>query len=800
MAAPTTTTWSAVGLSQDDLMLKDECIVVNYMDEAIGHDNKYNCHKFVPGQPRGILHRAFSVMLFDSEGRLLLQQRASSKITFPNVWTNTCCSHPLYGMSPSEVDSAQDIASGDPVGVKRAAVRKLEHELGIRPSELEVSRFKFMTRVHYWASDAVTYGQQAAPWGEHEIDHLLLYRLRPGERLNMKEHPDEVRATRWVSQAELREAMAGQVGLGLQMPLWSPWFRVIAERFLHTWWGDLEVALTTDKYVDTVSIHRFDTALEFHGGTGGAGPVLDRLAAATAAASSADERRALALKAEHEDLVVGLVGRGKAQIAASAGGVKQGAYGKVPTHGTSKLEQLFRPLEIIAALRFKFGGLLENNLKAISDADIAFCDDMLGKVSRSFAAVIRQLPYPLCLDICIFYLVLRALDTVEDDMEAYRGKESEKRDELLSFGEKRLSDPNCSIRDVGSGDERLLVENFGAVARVFLRLEASSQKVIRDITDQMGAGMAEYVAADLAQGTTDVASYNKYCHKVAGLVGEGLTRIFVASGAEKQDLSGQGEHVWPFCAPPTTPGGNLGLANSMGLFLQKTNIIRDYLEDFVDGRAFWPQTIWRKHTKTGNLGEFARPTAHGAGLLLRVPGPAGKVLAKGVGVQALLCLNELVADALELVPDSLEYLERLRTPSIFRFCAIPQIMAIATLAECFDNPKLFTGVVKIRKGLTARLICSCVDGPDAVLSWFYEVAMAIGKKVKSGNCVGADTDLKDRLLMSCRRIVDRTAARAKAWRRKQLLRWIIRGGVVATAFLAMSNFWKPARCWRLRVI
>ncbi len=46
---------------------------------------------------------------------------------------------------------------------------------------------------------------------------------------------------------------------------------------------------------------------------------------------------------------------------------------------------------------------------------------------------------------------------------------------------------------------------------------------------------------------------------------------------------------------------------SMGLFLQKTNIIRDYLEDYVDGRAFWPQDVWKKHAKTGQLGEFALP-------------------------------------------------------------------------------------------------------------------------------------------------------------------------------------------------
>lgn len=57
--------------------------------------------RFNAAQPEGILHRAFSVFLFDDRGRLLLQQRASSKITFPDVWTNTCCSHPLHGYSPS---------------------------------------------------------------------------------------------------------------------------------------------------------------------------------------------------------------------------------------------------------------------------------------------------------------------------------------------------------------------------------------------------------------------------------------------------------------------------------------------------------------------------------------------------------------------------------------------------------------------------------------------------------------------------------------------------------------------------
>jgi hypothetical protein len=73
-------------------------------------------------------------------------------------------------------------------------------------------------------------------------------------------------------------------------------------------------------------------------------------------------------------------------------------------------------------------------------------------------------------------------------------------------------------------------------------------------------------------------------------------------------------------------------------------------------------------------------------------------------VKALACLNHLVTNALLHMPDCLEYMSRLRTPEVFRFCAIPQVMAIATLDKVFDNPDVFTGVVKIRKGLACKLI------------------------------------------------------------------------------------------------
>lgn len=109
----------------------------------------------------GLLHRAFSVFLFNSDNRLLLQQRASEKITFPDMWTNTCCSHPL-GV-PSETGNELEAAVH---GVRRAAQRKLDQELGIKAEEIPLDKFKFLTRIHYKApSDG--------KWGEHEGEFYL---------------------------------------------------------------------------------------------------------------------------------------------------------------------------------------------------------------------------------------------------------------------------------------------------------------------------------------------------------------------------------------------------------------------------------------------------------------------------------------------------------------------------------------------------------------------------------------------------------------------------------------------------
>jgi isopentenyl-diphosphate delta-isomerase len=107
---------------------------------------------------KGLLHRAFSVFLFNDKNELLLQQRASEKITFPDMWTNTCCSHPLHVSNETGSNLPDAI-----LGVKHAAQRKLDHELGIKKEQVPLEKFHFLTRIHYKApSDG--------KWGEHESE------------------------------------------------------------------------------------------------------------------------------------------------------------------------------------------------------------------------------------------------------------------------------------------------------------------------------------------------------------------------------------------------------------------------------------------------------------------------------------------------------------------------------------------------------------------------------------------------------------------------------------------------------
>jgi len=167
----------------------------------------------------GLLHRAFSVFLFDpTNHRLLLQQRASEKITFPDMWTNTCCSHPLGVPGETGADLDSSVA-----GVKRAAQRKLDQELGIKKEQVPTEKFDFLTRIHYLApSDG--------KWGEHEIDYILF----TVADVSIEPNLNEVQATRYVSASELK-AMFEDKNLKF-----TPWFKLICQSMLFEWWDKLK--------------------------------------------------------------------------------------------------------------------------------------------------------------------------------------------------------------------------------------------------------------------------------------------------------------------------------------------------------------------------------------------------------------------------------------------------------------------------------------------------------------------------------------------------------------------------------
>ena len=125
---------------------------------------------------------------------------------------------------------------------------------------------------------------------------------------------------------------------------------------------------------------------------------------------------------------------------------KQGAYGKIKTHKESMLSQLSHFDEVWSAITLLYLKPLCSNLdteyikKTFPPAELRSCHDILGKVSRSFAAVIRQLPSQFLVDILIFYLVLRALHTIEDDTTSF-ASHAVKVEHLVDFYENALNDP-----------------------------------------------------------------------------------------------------------------------------------------------------------------------------------------------------------------------------------------------------------------------------------------------------------------------------------------------------------------------
>jgi len=164
-------------------------ILVDAHDRALGSLNKSSCHA-----GHGVLHRAFSLLIFNDRGELLLQQRAAGKRLWPLYWSNSCCSHPRLG-------EAMETATG----------RRLKEELGL------AAHLEFLFKFQYQA-------QFDATGSENELCSVFIGRCTAPITVNHEEIAD----LRWVSPPALNAELSLH---GKER--FTPWFLVEWERVWH---------------------------------------------------------------------------------------------------------------------------------------------------------------------------------------------------------------------------------------------------------------------------------------------------------------------------------------------------------------------------------------------------------------------------------------------------------------------------------------------------------------------------------------------------------------------------------------
>lgn len=164
--------------------MKEEVILVNEADEQIGVMEKMEAHE------KGLLHRAFSVFIFNTKGEMLLQQRALNKYHSGGLWTNACCSHPRPGE-----DTLQ------------AAQRRLMEEMGIKTPLTFKTSFTYKTAFE----NGLT---------EHEFDHVFIGTFNEEPHINN----NEVNSYCWKSVESTKNSVK-------QMPdIYTSWFKIALEK------------------------------------------------------------------------------------------------------------------------------------------------------------------------------------------------------------------------------------------------------------------------------------------------------------------------------------------------------------------------------------------------------------------------------------------------------------------------------------------------------------------------------------------------------------------------------------------
>ena len=166
-------------------MIEENVILVNENDEQIGLMPKMEAHE------KALLHRAFSVFVFNSKNELMLQQRALHKYHSPGLWTNTCCSHQRDGETNLDAGS-----------------RRLEEEMGFITPLKETTSFIYKAPF----DNGLT---------EHELDHIMVGYYEGEPKIN----PDEVAAWKWMLLEDVKQDIA------YNPDDYTAWFKIIFEKF-----------------------------------------------------------------------------------------------------------------------------------------------------------------------------------------------------------------------------------------------------------------------------------------------------------------------------------------------------------------------------------------------------------------------------------------------------------------------------------------------------------------------------------------------------------------------------------------
>ncbi|OUR92165.1 isopentenyl-diphosphate delta-isomerase [Flavobacteriales bacterium 34_180_T64] len=166
-------------------MKEEQVILVNQKDEQIGLMPKLEAHE------KALLHRAFSVFIFNDKDELMLQQRALQKYHSPGLWTNTCCSHQREGESNLD-----------------AGIRRLQEEMGFVTALKETISFIYKAPF----DNGLT---------EHEFDHVMIGSYNEDPKIN----PEEVADWKWMPLEQVKR------DIELHPKLYTEWFKIIFDKF-----------------------------------------------------------------------------------------------------------------------------------------------------------------------------------------------------------------------------------------------------------------------------------------------------------------------------------------------------------------------------------------------------------------------------------------------------------------------------------------------------------------------------------------------------------------------------------------